>query len=365
MELSTAHSVLQGASIPSTRLSEEPWWVTSTVSMSSLSKVFEDEEAMSGVASDTSTVFDDEPRMVGLSCYDFLPDSEPSDSEPSFDDHAVWGNALEPSDEETTPLAQYLVDQNKRLEEENAFLRNCYQMAQTGYAPQAQEQAAQWLQAQAQWHLSNQAAGCLTPMCIIPPVLGSGPPGLARHGPRNRRIKIAHDSGAEGDAGSSSQTGSADASLAVPHTSVMLRNLPNSYTRKMLMDLLDQEGFAGLYDFVYLPMDFKTHVSLAYVFINFVNADVVRRFWKSFHGFSNWALPSHKVARVNWDECQGLAAHIQRYRDSPVMHEDVPDEFKPVLLKDAHRIPFPVPLQKIRAPRCRLRTKGMQPGRLV
>jgi len=356
--------------------------------MCSLSKAFEDEKAMSCVGSDTSTVFADEPLMVGLPGYEFLRDVEPS-----FDDH---------KSEEMRPLAQYLVDQNQRLEEENAslrncyqmqqnqrleeenaFLRNCYQMQQTGplsaygmpmgmpgYEAQAQEQAAQWLQAQAQWHWGNQAACCPTPMCTIPPVLGSGPPGLERQGPRNRRIKIVHDAGAEGDvehardAESSSQTGSTDASLAVPHTSVMLRNLPNSYNRKMLMDLLDQEGFAGMYDFIYLPMDFKSHVSLAYVFINFVNADVVMRFWKSFHGFSDWALPSHKVARVNWSECQGLAAHIERYRDSPVMHEDVPDDFKPVLLKDAHRIPFPEPLQKIRAPRCRLRKKTMQPGRV-
>lgn len=38
-------------------------------------------------------------------------------------------------------------------------------------------------------------------------------------------------------------------------TTVMLRNVPNDYTRQMLLDMLDDEGFKALYDFVYLPID--------------------------------------------------------------------------------------------------------------
>ena len=40
-------------------------------------------------------------------------------------------------------------------------------------------------------------------------------------------------------------------------TTVMLRNLPNDYTREMLLALLDTQGFANSYDFVYMPIDFK------------------------------------------------------------------------------------------------------------
>merc|ERR1711988_1960162 len=36
-------------------------------------------------------------------------------------------------------------------------------------------------------------------------------------------------------------------------TTVMLRNLPNSYSRSMLLELIHAEGFGGSYDFVYLP----------------------------------------------------------------------------------------------------------------
>jgi len=51
----------------------------------------------------------------------------------------------------------------------------------------------------------------------------------------------------------------------------MLRNLPNNYTRDMFLSLLDEQGLSGLYDFVYLPMDFCRDANLGYAFVNFVN----------------------------------------------------------------------------------------------
>ena len=46
-------------------------------------------------------------------------------------------------------------------------------------------------------------------------------------------------------------------------TTVMLRNVPNNYTREMFLTLLDDHGFAGRYDFVYLPCDFKRQAGSA------------------------------------------------------------------------------------------------------
>ena len=40
------------------------------------------------------------------------------------------------------------------------------------------------------------------------------------------------------------------------YTTVMLRNIPNKYTREMLVKQLNQD-FKGRFDFVYLPIDFK------------------------------------------------------------------------------------------------------------
>jgi len=137
-------------------------------------------------------------------------------------------------------------------------------------------------------------------------------------------------------------------------TTVMLRNMPNNYSRSMLVELLNAEGFAGQYDFLYLPMDFQSRASLGYAFINFTSSDAAASFWQTFDGYSNWAIPSRKMSGVSWSgPHQGLVAHIERYRNSPVMSDSTPDEYKPILLEAGVRIPFPAPTRRIRAPRVR------------
>jgi len=137
-------------------------------------------------------------------------------------------------------------------------------------------------------------------------------------------------------------------------TTMMLRNLPTEYERAALLELLDAEGFAGLYDFVYLPSDFRRSGCFGYSFINFVTPAVAHNFRQHFQGFGRWAVPSDRVAEVSVsDPLQGLRAHIERYRDSPLMHASVPDGYKPVLLANGMRIPFPPPTKKLKAPRMR------------
>mmetsp|Transcript_10264 Transcript_10264/g.24657 ORF Transcript_10264/g.24657 Transcript_10264/m.24657 type:complete len:391 (+) Transcript_10264:87-1259(+) len=141
-------------------------------------------------------------------------------------------------------------------------------------------------------------------------------------------------------------------------TTVMLRNLPNNYTRDMLLDLIDSMGFRGQYDFLYLPIDFQTHACLGYAFVNLVDPGAVPSFWTAFDGFSNWSLPSKKVCYISWSgPHQGLEAHIERYRNSPVMHGEVGDECKPLIFRDGVRIEFPPPTKSIRPPRVRKRVE--------
>lgn len=137
-------------------------------------------------------------------------------------------------------------------------------------------------------------------------------------------------------------------------TTVMLRNLPNNYTRQMLMAMLDNEGFEGKYNFLYLPIDFQSRACLGYAFVNLVDPSYVPHFWEKFSGYSKWVLPSKKVCGVSWSgPHQGLEAHVERYRNSPVMHESVPDEYKPVILQNGLRVAFPEPSKAPRPPRIR------------
>jgi len=145
-------------------------------------------------------------------------------------------------------------------------------------------------------------------------------------------------------------------------TTVMIRNLPNNYRRAMVLALLNEEGFSGLFDFLYLPVDFNSQACLGYAFVNLVRPEVVPVFWKKFDGFSKWVLPSRKICGMSWSgPHQGLAAHIERYRNSPVMHRTVPEEFQPVLFANGVRIPFPQPQKAPRAPRIRNLTEGHNP----
>lgn len=137
-------------------------------------------------------------------------------------------------------------------------------------------------------------------------------------------------------------------------TTVMMRNLPVDMTRDMLLQLLNDQGFAGDYDFLYMPIDFVKQVGLGYAFLNLRSNDVAPRFWRSFDRFCSWPVSSTKVCRLGWSTPhQGLQKHIERYRNSPLMHKDVPDQIRPVLFENGVRIAFPPPTKTLHAPRLR------------
>jgi hypothetical protein len=143
---------------------------------------------------------------------------------------------------------------------------------------------------------------------------------------------------------------------STPRTTLMLRNIPNCYSRSVLLELLDGHGFKGSYNLVYLPIDFNTNCGFGYAFVNFVDTESAEVFMSRLQGYSNWATPSDKVLDVTWSNAhQGFEAHVERYRNSPMMHETVPDELKPVIFVSGERVPFPPPTKKPRAPRTRRR----------
>ncbi|KAI3681188.1 hypothetical protein L6452_35973 [Arctium lappa] len=96
-----------------------------------------------------------------------------------------------------------------------------------------------------------------------------------------------------------------------PHdnsTSVMIRNIPNNYTRKLLVEFLenhckhenenDKNTIRSSFDFLYLPVDFKHRLNAGYAFVNFTSPDAAWRFHKSIKG-KHWDLfESKKIADV-------------------------------------------------------------------
>jgi len=137
-------------------------------------------------------------------------------------------------------------------------------------------------------------------------------------------------------------------------TTVMLRHIPNRYTSTQLVELLDAKGFQAKYDFVYLPIDFQNKVNLGYCFVNLLSHQWALKFKEEFEGFKAWLFDSIKASEVSWAHPhQGLEEHIERYRNSPVMHTSMPAEYKPMIFQNGVQIAFPEPTRTIKAPKVR------------
>lgn len=145
-------------------------------------------------------------------------------------------------------------------------------------------------------------------------------------------------------------------------TTLMFRNLPTSFTRAQLEELLASEGFGTRYDFIYLPAELTTRSCFGYAFINMMTADDAERFLQHFQGFDRWPVPDDRRAVVHLSEAlQGLDEQIERYRNSPLMHNSVPDELRPAVYSNGQRIPFPEPTAPVRPPRVRTSAKKKVP----
>jgi len=105
------------------------------------------------------------------------------------------------------------------------------------------------------------------------------------------------------------------------YTTVMLRNIPNKYTREMLVKELRVQGFTGKYDFLYIPTDFANDANPGYGFINFRTNAARSMFEQKFNGQSvQDVLPvfkSSKVCEVTRAKHQGLQENVDRLMTSP------------------------------------------------
>merc|ERR1712166_1375530 len=81
-------------------------------------------------------------------------------------------------------------------------------------------------------------------------------------------------------------------------TMVMLRNLPRALTRQMLLDVLDQQGFQGSYDFVYLPRDMRKLRCFGYAFINWVSVDHAIAVVQHFDSFCAWPVGARPSSAI-------------------------------------------------------------------
>ena len=137
--------------------------------------------------------------------------------------------------------------------------------------------------------------------------------------------------GAGGRAASSPSSSDTDLSLRLDRvrsgddrrTSLMVRNIPNKYTRSMLLDEFDDVGHGPTkMDFFYLPIDFKNRCNRGYAFVNFVECADIVSFVEEYDSTKWKNFNSDKVCDVTYARIQGKAAMIRRFENSALMEKE-------------------------------------------
>ncbi|XP_050231301.1 protein MEI2-like 5 isoform X2 [Mercurialis annua] len=104
-------------------------------------------------------------------------------------------------------------------------------------------------------------------------------------------------------------------------TTLMIKNIPNKYTSKMLLAAID-ENHKGSYDFLYLPIDFKNKCNVGYAFINMLSPLHIIPFYEAFNGKKWEKFNSEKVASLAYGRIQGKVALVTHFQNSSLMNED-------------------------------------------
>lgn len=111
-----------------------------------------------------------------------------------------------------------------------------------------------------------------------------------------------------------------------PPTTLMLRSMPRNFTRRRLFALLDENGFAGKYDFLYLPLDSGTHCSVGYAFVNFEDPESAAEFKTTMYGYT---FPGHhyndprdsrkRAMHISIAHLQGVLRNMEHLQMSAVL----------------------------------------------
>lgn len=130
------------------------------------------------------------------------------------------------------------------------------------------------------------------------------------------------DSDAKQQQGERREEGTSGRAEAGP-TTMMVRNLPSSFTKKELMAELETAGFGGQYDYVYVPRDLATGDNNGFGFINFTMAAAAARF------VSEWVptIADRDNVNVAPSAVQGFSENYKRWSMKKAVIRD--SKFKP------------------------------------
>merc|ERR1711957_712685 len=112
----------------------------------------------------------------------------------------------------------------------------------------------------------------------------------------------------------------------------MLRNIPHSVSQKRLVEELTSSGFAGLYDFCYMPSTFGTGVGKGYAFVNLTTSSGLSAFVTMWHGSRRFSVNSSEAAlNVSAAALQGREQNVKKW-DAPRMRRVRNPALRPLVI---------------------------------
>lgn len=92
----------------------------------------------------------------------------------------------------------------------------------------------------------------------------------------------------------------------------MIKNIPNKYTQKMLLEKIDKLH-SHRYDFFYLPIDLKNNCNVGYAFINFVDPIFILPFYEDLNAKSWERFNSEKICEITYGRIQGKRSLVENF----------------------------------------------------
>mmetsp|Transcript_30985 Transcript_30985/g.68034 ORF Transcript_30985/g.68034 Transcript_30985/m.68034 type:complete len:227 (+) Transcript_30985:78-758(+) len=145
------------------------------------------------------------------------------------------------------------------------------------------------------------------------PVGDRCPPGLElpKHPETEGTTTPASDSGETTGTLREEEEEDEDSTTKLP-TTLMLRNIPNRFQEEELCEYLDEQGWTGNYDAVFVPLDKRSNCNRGYAFINFVNRTEFEKGMQLLRGLSFPNTYSSKMTEVSIANVQGRDALRER-----------------------------------------------------
>jgi RNA recognition motif-containing protein len=99
----------------------------------------------------------------------------------------------------------------------------------------------------------------------------------------------------------------------------------------MFLQEVVQRGFEGLFDFLYLPRDFKKGINMGFGFVNFIEPEYALRFRDSLDGqhLDNYMRMKSKAIRVHPAAVQGYDANFRHFAHTKTGQKQDPS-FSPI-----------------------------------